>query len=98
MSGASTYNITVVHIMGPKTSTQFVGPEGVKPPNPLTNRALPTTISINNSSALWSSGIGTDLVWNRLRVRVLAVSDTYPMFIRAYDYLGPFEVLWLHMA
>ena len=31
--------------------------------------------------SLWPSGIGVHLGWNRLRVRVLAVSDTYPMFV-----------------
>ena len=33
------------------------------------------------SPSLWPSGIGAHLWRNRLRVRVLAVSDTYPMFI-----------------
>ena len=34
-----------------------------------------------HSPSLWPSGIGMHLGRNRLRVRVLAVSDTYPMFI-----------------
>ena len=33
--------------------------------------------------SLWPSGIGVHLGRNRLRVRILAVSDTYPMFIES---------------
>ena len=47
--------------------------------------------------SLWPSGISSRLGRNRLRVRFQAMSDIYPMFIEPTD-LGPFEVLWVHMA
>ena len=49
---------------------------------------------------LWSSGIGAHLGRNRLWVRFLAMSDVYIIIShvhRAYDYLGPFGVLWVHI-
>ena len=36
---------------------------------------------MHQSQSLWPSGIGSHLGRNRLRVRFLAVSDIYPMFI-----------------
>ena len=45
-------------------------------------------------SLQWPSGIGSRLGRNRLRVRFLAVSDTYSMFTEPTINL----VLWLHMA
>ena len=50
------------------------------------------------SHKLRPSGIGSRSRRNRLWVRFLAVSDIYSRFHRAYDYLGPFRVLWVHMA
>ena len=48
--------------------------------------------------SLWPSGIGMYLGWNRLRVRVLAVSDTYPMFLEPTITWVPAGVLWVDMA
>ena len=69
-------------------------------------------ISSFQLSSLWPSGIGSRLGRNRLWVRFLAVSDIYLMFIEptitwfpsiiiimfGFDFLGPFGVLWVHMA
>ena len=57
---------------------------------------LPVHIAICPS--LWHSGVGSRLGRNRLWVRFLAVSDIYPHVQWAYNYLGPFGVLWVHMA
>ena len=57
------------------------------------------TIYTEINLSLWPSGININLGRNRLRVRFLAVSDIYPIFIEpTITYLGPLRVLWLHMA
>ena len=44
-------------------------------------RFISVTVDINNCPSLWPSGIGSRLGRNRSWVRLLAVSDIYPMFI-----------------
>ena len=49
--------------------------------------------------SLWPGGNGRCLRWKRLRVRVMVLSVGYISHVlRAYDYSGPFWVLWVHMA
>ena len=60
-------------------------------------RKLPSTIK---NPSLWPKGISTRLRRNGLQVRVLVQRRIYIIshFHRAYDYSGPFRVLWVHMA
>ena len=72
-------------------------------PSPYLSRVVdlvPEQLNTVRHCGLWRSGIDSRLGRNRLWVLFLAVSDIYPMFIVqwAYDYLGPFGLLWVHMA
>ena len=49
------------------------------------------------SPSLWPSGIGSHLIRNRLWV-LIPGSVGYISHVHSYNYLGPFGVLWVHMA
>ena len=69
------------------------------------DRQVYTTTTIENhcwGPSLWPRGIGARLRRNRLRVRILTVSDTHHKpcsYIEPiYYYSGPFGVLWAHQG